>query len=179
MQLHPFFVSAHSSNIQGQILFCGLEKSGQTVGVCGKSLSPVLGAGAVWKGTYPGLCPGITTAHPHWWHPAPPHWWHPAPELSQGAGFGIGDPLRMCRRQWRTKQWWKKGHCPRSQCSAWRWLESSPLIMWSQGHPAVKSQLELGWLGQQFVVFRHVFSGLGQQIQRTKGPLRSWVGPVD
>lgn len=92
-----FFLSPHSSNIQGQILFCGLEKSEQTVGVCGRSFSPVLGAGAVGKGERsPRLCPGITAAHPHWWYPAR--------ERSQGADFGIGAPLRMCRGQWLIKQ---------------------------------------------------------------------------
>jgi len=83
-----FFVSPHPSNIQGQILFCGLGKSGQTVGVCGKSFSPVLDTGAVGREH----SAGVTAARPHWWHPG------------QGAGFGIGAPLRKCRGQWLIKQ---------------------------------------------------------------------------
>lgn len=44
-----FFGSPHSLKIQCQILFHGIEKSGQTVGLCGKSFSLVLVSGAVWK----------------------------------------------------------------------------------------------------------------------------------
>lgn len=81
-----FFVSAHSANIQGQTLFCGLEKSEQTMGVCGKSFSPVLGAGDVWKGTQFWALPSDNSL----------------PIYTGGIqplGFGIGAPLRMCRGQ--------------------------------------------------------------------------------